>query len=103
MLKPRNAFYETDQFKAYWFSEKPLSEIAGEIGVSIASVSRAAARRGFPNKYYARTAPARLKYARQAAQQAYADAKDRGDTRDEKRAYTDLREATHKLMWLELA
>lgn len=44
--------YDLDEFRRdWWDTSTPLRIFAAKYGVSIASISRAARRRGFPSRY----------------------------------------------------
>lgn len=53
--KPHPA-YDDGTLKALWFSPVPLRTISGLLGVSMAAISRAAKKRGWPVRYVAREA-----------------------------------------------
>lgn len=48
-------YYDTEEFKRRWFSKEPLESIARSLNVCPASVSKAAKRRGWPNRKFNRT------------------------------------------------
>lgn len=54
MPRPRSPEYDAPEFRDMWFSRMTLAEIAKSMGVSITAIWKAAERRGWPSKEYAK-------------------------------------------------
>lgn len=54
MPRPRNPFYDSEEFKERWFSRESVESIALDLDVTMQAVRMAALRRGYPVKIEAR-------------------------------------------------
>lgn len=54
MPRPRNPYYDSDEFKSRWFSSETVESIALDLDVTMEAVRTAALRRGYPIKKVAR-------------------------------------------------